>query len=53
MSEIDDESHAKAREEIAKLRSENSELIEEMLVYTGLPGQPTRWRAPRPERISN
>src|SRR6516162_5559676 len=39
MSEIDDESHAKAREEIAKLRSENSELIEEMLVYTGLPGQ--------------
>ena len=39
MSEIDDEAYEEACQEIEKLRSENSELIEAMMVYTGLPGQ--------------
>jgi hypothetical protein len=39
MSENQDQAYAEARQEIEKLRSENSELQESMLVYTGLAGQ--------------
>jgi hypothetical protein len=39
MSDIRGENYEKAREEIEKLRLENSELMEQMLVYTGLCGQ--------------
>jgi hypothetical protein len=39
MSEIQNESFTEARQEIEKLRLENSQLMEEMLVYTGLCGQ--------------
>ena len=39
MSEINDEAYKEARQEIEKLRLENSELMEGMLVYTGLAGQ--------------
>ena len=39
MSENQDKAYAEARQEIEKLRLENSELQESMLVYTGLAGQ--------------
>ena len=46
MSEIQDEADATARQEIEKLRSENSKLTEDwleatdaLMSYTGLPGQ--------------
>ena len=39
MSERTDRTDAEARQEIQKLREENSELEESMLVYTGLAGQ--------------
>ena len=39
MSEINDEAYTEARQEIEKLRLDNSELMEEMLFYTGLAGQ--------------
>jgi hypothetical protein len=45
MSEIQNEAYTKARQEIEKLRLENSELMEEMLVYTGLCGQMHRQNA--------
>ena len=45
MSEIQNEAYTKARQEIEKLRLENSELMEEMLVYTGLSGQMHRQHA--------
>jgi hypothetical protein len=45
MSEIQNESYTEARQEIEKLRLENSQLMEEMLVYTGLCGQMHRQHA--------
>ena len=39
MSEIHDEACTEGRQEIERLRLENSELMEEMLFYTGLAGQ--------------
>lgn len=45
MSDIQGENYEKAREEIEKLRLENSELMEQMLVYTGLAGQMHRQHA--------
>ena len=45
MSDIQGEKYEKAREEIEKLRLENSELMEQMLVYTGLAGQMHRQHA--------
>jgi hypothetical protein len=39
MSEIKDEAYAKALQEIEKLRLKHSELMDELLSYTGLPGQ--------------
>ena len=39
MSEIHNEAYTEARQEIEKLRLHNSELMEEMLFYTGLAGQ--------------
>ena len=45
MSDIQGESYEKAREEIEKLRLENSELMEQMLVYSGLAGQMHRQHA--------
>jgi hypothetical protein len=45
MSEIQNESNTEARQEIEKLRLENSQLMEQMLVYTGLCGQMHRQHA--------
>jgi hypothetical protein len=45
MSEIQNEAYKEARQEIEKLRLENSELMEQMLVYTGLCGQMHRQHA--------
>ena len=45
MSENQDKAYAEARQEIEKLRLENSELQESMLVYTGLAGQMHRQHA--------
>ena len=45
MSEIQNEAYKEALQEIEKLRLENSELMEEMLVYTGLCGQMHRQHA--------
>ena len=45
MSEIQNEAYKEARQEIEKLRLENSELMEQMLVYTGLCGQMQRQHA--------
>ena len=45
MSEIQNEGYTAARQEIEKLRLENSELMEEMLLYTGLCGQMHRKNA--------
>ena len=45
MSEINDEAYKEVRQEIEKLRLENSELMEEMLAYTGLCGQMHRQHA--------
>jgi hypothetical protein len=39
MSKIHDEAYAKVCQEIEKLQLENSELRDELLFYTGLPGQ--------------
>ena len=39
MSEIHDEAYTEARQEIEKLLLENSELREQILLYTGLAGQ--------------
>ena len=39
MREIQNEAYTEACQEIEKLQLENSELMEEMLVYTGLCGQ--------------
>jgi len=45
MSEIHDQAYPEVRQEIEKLQLENSKLIEEMLVYTGLCGQMHRQHA--------
>ena len=39
MSENQNEALEKARQEIEKLQSENSDLIEQMMSFTGLAGQ--------------
>jgi hypothetical protein len=45
MSENQNEALEKARQEIEKLQSENSDLIEQMMSFTGLAGQMHRQRA--------
>jgi hypothetical protein len=45
MNEIQNEAYTEARQEIEKLQLENSKLMEEMLVYTGLCGQMHRQHA--------
>jgi len=45
ISENQNEALEKAREEIEKLRLENSELMEQMLAFTGLAGQMHRQHA--------
>jgi hypothetical protein len=45
MKEIQNEAYTEARQEIEKLQLENSKLMEEMLVYTGLCGQMHRQHA--------
>jgi hypothetical protein len=45
MSEIQNEAYKEALQEVEKLRLENSDLMEQMLVYTGLCGQMHRQHA--------
>jgi len=45
MSENQNEACEKARQEIEQLRLENSELMEEILMYTGLAGEMHRQHA--------
>ena len=45
MSEIPNKAYTEARQEIEKLRLENSQFMEQMLVYTGLCGQMHRQHA--------
>jgi hypothetical protein len=45
MSESKNKADPEVLQEIERLREENSQLIEDMLVYTGLPGQVHRQHA--------
>jgi hypothetical protein len=50
MRESKNKSDTEVLQEIERLREENSQLMEDMLVYTGLPGQVHRQHA-RVERL--
>ena len=50
MSESKNKADTEVLQEIERLREENSQLMEDMLVYTGLPGQVHRQHA-RGERL--
>jgi hypothetical protein len=50
MSESKNKADTEGLQEIERLREENSQLMEDMLVYTGLPGQVHRQHA-RVERL--
>jgi hypothetical protein len=50
MSESKNKADTEVLQEIERLREENSQLMEDMLVYTGLPGQVHRQHA-RVERL--
>jgi hypothetical protein len=45
MSESNNKADTEALREVERLREENSQLMEDMLVYTGLPGQMHRQHA--------
>ena len=45
MSESKNKADTEALQEIERLREENSQMMDEMLVYTGLPGQVHRQHA--------
>ena len=52
MSESKNKPDTEALQEIERLQEENSQLMDDMLVYTGLPGQ-VHWQQGKMEQLKN